>query len=115
MAKRNKCATKYCRNERIEGRKKCAKCRTREWRKKNPLKAAFDRKRTNARRRGIPFLLTYEDFILVYVPGLVLDRNDCRNGYELGNILPLSAHDNAVKGATIDKQRWQKPLDDCPF
>lgn len=115
MAKRNKCSTKYCRNKISNGRKRCAKCRLREWRKKFPIKAAFHRKKANAKRRGIPFLLSYEDFVLVYVPGLTLDRNDARRGYELGNVLPMSVHDNCSKGVTIDKQRWQMPLDDSPF
>jgi len=115
MAKRNRCSTKHCRGKRNDSHKKCAKCRSREWREKFPLKAAFHRKKWNAKRRGIPFLLTYEDFVLVYVPGLTLDRNNCRNGYELGNVLPMSIHDNCSKGSTVDKKRWQMPLDDSPF
>lgn len=115
MGKQNKCATKYCKNKKPIRRKKCAKCRIREWRKKYPLRAAYHRKKTNAKRRGIPFLLTYEDFILVYIPGLTLDRDNARNGYELSNVSPMSLHDNCSKGATIDKQRWQMPFDDCPF
>src|SRR5687767_14456392 len=116
MGKRNKCKTKYCKNKKAHGRSICNKCKTRNWRLKNPDLAAFHRKKHNAKRRGITFELTFEDFMLVYVKGYVLDRDDATRGYELGNVLPISIHANAVKSA-VDRARHQStmPLDDVPF
>lgn len=116
MGRKNKCKTWGCKNNPGK-RKKCSKCRMRDWRAKYPDKAAYHRKKTNARRRGIPFNLTFEDFMLVYVKGYVLDRDDATRGYELGNVLPMSIEANAIKGATLDKKKHEEFYwgDEPPF
>jgi len=117
MAKKDKCKTWGCKNKTKNNRKLCPKCRMREWRAKYPDRAAYHRKKTNAKRRGIQFDLTFDDFMLVYVQGYVLDRDNSMRGYELGNVLPMALHANAIKGATIDKDRHKTiyPGDDAPF
>lgn len=117
MAKSNKCSTKFCRGKKHGGRKMCSKCYMRAWREKNPILAAFHRKRWNAKRRGISFTLTFSQFRAIWIPGLVLDRELATRGYTLENVQNLTAHDNAVKGFE-DKEMHAVnvyPLNDAPF
>jgi hypothetical protein len=76
----------------------------RVWREKHPVKAAFHRKKWNAKIRGIQFELTFEEFSSVWAPGYVIDRKNALFGYIAGNIQKLPPLDNAIKGATIDKE-----------
>jgi hypothetical protein len=111
--KSNKCITKYCRGKRAKGHKRCPKCRIRAWRARYPCKAAYHRKKCNAKNRGIEFKLTYKQFEMVWRPGMVIDRKDATKGYVIGNIEMLTPLDNTIKAVTID--RWIKNEIEAPF
>jgi len=55
------CITKHCRNKRARG-KKCYTCISREQTLKNPMGRAYRNLKSNAKRRGKSFTLTYEQF-----------------------------------------------------
>jgi hypothetical protein len=83
----------------------------RAWRKKYPGRAAYARKKWNAKKRGIEFALTLKEFLTVWEQGKVIDRINPLLGYRMDNIQILSRYENAYKGATVDKAAHQ----DCPF
>jgi hypothetical protein len=56
------CATKYCLNDTAPNSKLCHKCRSRKWRKQNPLRAAFITLKSNAKKRNCIVELTFEEF-----------------------------------------------------
>lgn len=136
-----KCNTPYCRNK--TKRKKCSSCTTREWRTKNPERAAYLNLKSNSKRRGKEFTLTFEYFLEFgiktnYFTGkgrskhsYTIDRIDDTKGYTDDTIQVLELSDN-VKKKGIDKRLhydWEhkyatvsttKPLtkqeeDDLPF
>lgn len=108
------CPVRFCRNPRspIEHKKGgvCSRCSMREWRKNNPVKAAFTNLRQNASRRRKPFQLTFDEFSqwceanhYIELRGreatcAQIDRIDYRRGYSLDNIQILSCSENSIKG-----------------
>ena len=56
-----RCETKHCYRDN-KGRSYCSTCRSRQWRKANPLRAAYLSLKSRARFRGIPFKLTMEEW-----------------------------------------------------
>lgn len=84
--------------------------RVREWRKNNPIKSAFINLRSNAKRRGIPFEISFEYFNDFSVKTKLLtnsgtkaesysvDRINNEIGYIKGNLQVLSLSDNGYKG-----------------
>lgn len=111
MAKAEKCKTKWCRNQKAPNRNICHKCKSRKAVAKYPEKYAFYKLRHNAKRRGVPFELTMDEFIdfcretgYMEKPGrgreaLTVDRIDNRVGYKRDNIRAISNSENASKGA----------------
>lgn len=134
----NKCETKYCRNDRAKGRRKCHKCRTREYKERHPVKYAFHVLKKNAKRRGKEFSLTFEQFsefchetkLLtkrgIWAESWTIDRIDEDRGYHIDNIQILTNSENVRKrreydylSKTVRVVKYQDPgsndLDDLPF
>lgn len=109
------CSTKYCRNKARNNRTICSTCDKRAWRKKHPMKAAFQTLRQNTRRRAReqgrpkPFTITFEYFKqfcietnymagkgrtkLSYTVDCVIEEL----GYVPGNLQRLTKQDNSIK------------------
>lgn len=83
---------------------------SRKWRAKNPTRAAFIILKFNAKRRGIPFEITYDYFRqfafktkLITSKGreadsMSVDRINNDVGYVEGNLQVMSLSDNGYKG-----------------
>lgn len=105
-----KCATPYCRGKAVKGRgMTCGTCKTKKWREANPVKYAFDTLRTNAKRRGHVFALTFAEFSIfceatkymekkgITGQSLSIDRIDPRIGYVITNIQVMTLSGNSRK------------------
>ena len=115
----SKCATPRCRNQRVKGKTLCHTCRSRKYRQSNPVKAAYDALKHNARRRGKTFSLTLDEFKKFcrktkYIAGkgrakdhYSIDRIDNNRWYEIGNIRVLTNQENAAKGKKLLMYDWQ--------
>lgn len=91
------------------GRRDCETCKARKRRMKNPVYYVFETVRVSARKRGIAFKLTFEEFQEFdrqtgYVASvgkdsdsLTIDRIETAKGYELGNIRALTYKENVSK------------------
>lgn len=105
------CFTSYCR-KRVPANQKnrtCVTCRTRVWRANNPIKATFLAAKSKAKRRGLPFELTFEYFTALCeatdyhllrgreAGDLHLDRIDNSLGYLPGNVRAVTASQNCRK------------------
>ena len=100
-----RCSTKYCRGRRTECHAKCPKCRSRDWRKNNPLRAAWRIIKDRARRKKRQFDLPFESFKAMaeasgYPNGRAIhcDRIDPTRGYTLDNIQFITGSENSIKG-----------------
>lgn len=112
-AKPGKCATPYCKKPKARKGTKCEACVKREYRKRNAMKAAYQLLRSNAKKRGKEFTITFEDFQQFcfetnYIAGkgktktsYSIDRIDNDKGYVPGNLRMMTLSDNARKGAKI--------------
>lgn len=119
------CSTPYCLGTPQKGRKKCQKCRCREWRQNNPIKDSFRHLRSNAKRRGIEFNLTLQEFIgfcaetgYITARGLeahsmTIDRIDSYKGYEVGNMQVLTRAENSRQGRKGKRPEYRPK--DVPF
>lgn len=106
--KGNKCATKRCRNN-TEGRELCNTCRSRKARLSDPVKYAYQNLKDNAKRRGVLFTITLEDFRqwckkVTYIgfsgrnpDSFTIDRKHDDIGYHLDNIQVLTLSENVKK------------------
>jgi hypothetical protein len=61
--KQKRCKTPGCRNKRALHRSVCHKCASRKYRENNPMRASYQHLKDNAKRRGIYFDLTFEEFV----------------------------------------------------
>lgn len=107
---KHKCQTPYCRNNKAPKKSRCHKCNQRKFRQKHPVAAKFADLRSRAKRRGIVFTLTLEEFTKtvegsdyiqqteVKPQSLQIDRINCFLGYEAGNIQVITTSENAKKG-----------------
>lgn len=97
----------------------CNRCTKLLWRVRYPMRYLYGNLRDSARKKRIPFELTFsqfEDFAREsgYAEGhgrelgsLHVDRKDPLQGYCIGNIRALEAGENSSKGAGEDKRaRW---------
>lgn len=115
-----KCPGKYCRNKTKNGLK-CNTCKSREKRARHPIRYAYDVLKMNAKRRGIPFKITFEWFKKFaietdYVAGkgrtkksYSVDRIRNELGYVPGNMRVLTVSDNSMKATrkTILCYDWE--------
>jgi len=120
--KRMKCETPKCKNKPKKHSRYCYKCLSRQYRERNPMKAAYYLLRSNAKRRGHEFNLTFDEFKLFcyktdYIVGkgrtkesYSIDRIDPRIGYTYSNLRMLTVSDNSKKGAKILQYDWQSKI-----
>lgn len=112
------CCVKYCRKDRVPGRRVCYNHHIMAWRINHPVKAAYATLRDHAVRRKLAFTITLEQFTALVVPSgyidnkgctkedLHIDRIDALKGYVDGNLQILTCSENATKGATKDKKAY---------
>lgn len=103
------CKTPYCINYVKKGRKTCSSCVGKKTREKHPLKYAYTALRTNAKRRGKEFTLTFEEFkefVIktdymakkgIYKTSFHIDREKEHLGYTKNNIQALTNSENVKK------------------
>lgn len=104
------CDIKYCINKTPKGRNRCNTCKSKQWREKFPIKAAFNNLKASAKKRNIEFTLTLEEFEefcyeteYIQYKGKTkhcysVDRIDNDKGYTRDNIRILTVSENASKG-----------------
>lgn len=101
---KSRCAVKYCRNNKAKRGSVCHKHRQAAWRKNNPVSAALAKIRDRAKRKGIYFDITLEQFKEFCAEhgypavGMHLDREIATEGYTIDNIQVLTAANNIAKG-----------------
>lgn len=107
----SKCATKFCRGRAsVSGKSPyCSKCRSRRFREKHPITAAFMNLKASANRRGIEFTITLEYFTAFWKENdldgnygckagdLTVDRKNETLGYIPGNLQALTNSENVRK------------------
>lgn len=124
------CETKYCLNDAQPGRKKCGKCKSRLRRERNKLTTAYDNLRTNAKRRGIYFGISLEEFKrfctetgYIELKGtgaldMTIDRKEPHLGYIYSNMQLLTNAENIKKRNVDARKGWTRQMErdmDCPF
>lgn len=89
-----------------------------QWRLNNPVHCAFDNLRASARKRKIPFSLTFDQFKAVILPTrymddkgktrlcMHIDRKESTRGYEDGNIQVLTCTENVQKENAERRQKF---------
>lgn len=99
---------KYCNKPTPKGQI-CLKCKQDRYRKSNPIRYAYSTLRTNAKRRGKFFDLTFDQFKAfaiktkyykkkgIYSDNYHIDRIDETGGYTIGNIQVLTNSANIRK------------------
>lgn len=87
----------------------CETCHKRRWRENNPVQAVYSDLRSNARRRGVGFFITFGEFVDFIVDtaymrfkgrfpkDLTIDRKIPKLGYRAGNLQILPNEDNVRK------------------
>ena len=114
------CKTKYCTKPEGKGTKGfCYTCRSRNVRKANPIRAAYENLRQSVKRRGHEFTITFEYFTQFcreydYIRGkgktaksLSVDRIDNTKGYIPGNLRAIPLGENSRKGTKILHYDWE--------
>jgi hypothetical protein len=104
------CASPNCLNNAAPKKNYCPTCISRRWRAANPEMAAYNNLKTNAKRRGIGFFLTFEEFYQwawetmymalrgIDAEDMTIDRKKPHLGYRAGNLQMLTNRENARKG-----------------
>jgi hypothetical protein len=104
------CQVKHCRTRHATDRKLCSKHSKQLWRARNPAMSAFRTILDRAKRKRIPFDLTFADFLEIaaatgYLENkgrgaaqLHLDRIDARKGYTVENVRVITCAENSRKG-----------------
>lgn len=120
------CQVKYCRNDRVTGRRVCYAHHLYSWRVNFPEKAAYQILKDHAKRRKIEFTLTLAEFTKLaeetgYLESkgttkedLHIDRIDPLKGYTKSNVRVITCSENAKKGATYDKQQYAEAKRSTP-
>jgi hypothetical protein len=127
----NYCASRACGNKPLDGRALCGKCRTKKYRRNNPISSRLSALKQNAKRRGIDISLTLAEFtqfceetgyvsMLEAGVDITIDRKDDQYGYHLWNLQILTRAENTKKEhrARAKRKGWSKPLEkaaDDPF
>lgn len=125
MMKKRKCK---CGKPALKRRQICAACKMCKYRKKYPVKAAYDILKYITPCCGKEFSITLDQFIRlckksgymegkgIHADNLCIDRIDHRRGYLPGNIQIITISENSVKG-NYEKYDppWQPQTQPCPF
>lgn len=119
-AKSKKCSTDGCRKKRAKNKGYCHACNKRRYRKANPMMASYQALKSNSKRRGHFFDLTFEQFRqFCYETEYMakkgrsslsysVDRIIEELGYTVGNLQALTNRDNVLK--EHDRRRVKKTL-----
>lgn len=124
-----RCRSAWCMNPPIPNKGYCHKCRSRKYKFNNTLGYSFNLLRSGARRRGIVFTITIEDYTDLWMAHpdrweqkrknilrancpqgrtgrntWEVDRIDPRLGYEKGNLQLLPKCSNVAKS---NRERWK--------
>lgn len=114
--KKGYCQAKGCFRE-VTGRKLCNTCRSRSAKLADPVKYAYKNLKFNARRRGILFTITLDQFRefchrVQYIgfkgrksESYTIDRIHNDLGYHIDNIQILTLSDNVKKYLRFDRER----------
>lgn len=112
-----KCDT--CRHQAAPGRKICNTCKTKNHRKKDPMRYSYDAMKANAKRRNKIFTISFEYFQqFCYQTKYHLGKGrskvsftvDCKInelGYAEGNIQMLTKQENSRKGVKSLEYDWE--------
>lgn len=115
---RPKCLTKYCRRRARKHRRFCHTCRSRLYAAAHPDIISFNNLKKSARRRGIPFSLTIEQFRTFAArydylnrrgrsaESYTVDRKRSWEGYHAGNLQVLTNRKNAAKNIADRKRAY---------
>lgn len=104
------CCVRYCKNKSRQHGRLCGSHHTGAWRKRNPMRYAWNNLRTHAKSRKLDFDIPFESFAEMceqtgYMEGkgckpenLAIDRIRNWEGYVMGNIRVVTVAVNASKG-----------------
>jgi hypothetical protein len=123
------CKTKYCTNALSKKGKSpyCGKCRSRRYREKHPLYSTYLIKKYNAKRDGISFTVTYDEWYgycmktgYIELKGQeptsqVIDRKLPELGYTISNMQPLTVVENGRKSVKERKNKKWTTTNDSTF
>lgn len=105
-----------CGKESAKNRRECNKCKSANWRKKNPILAIWFEIKRSAKRRNLDFNLEYNwfsDFVnnspLLEIRGrsaesYSIDRKENDKGYIMGNLQVISKSENSKKYHELFRQ-----------
>lgn len=111
----NICKSDGCNNKKIKNRTICGKCKLRRYREKSPIKSSYQNLRSNAKRRGKIFTISFEYFSKFAVEteyiykkgrtklGYTIDCIKEELGYVEGNIRSIPNTDNVKKQRRKEK------------
>lgn len=120
MPKTGRCKTPGCGRPRKKRNTYCCRCATRRWAANQPASYTLNKLRSNAKRRGIPFSITLEEFKAFcashpdYLTArgrnsrcLSIDRVKSWLGYSIDNIRLLTVAENSRRAAEdTNSKRW---------
>lgn len=110
---RGLCCVRFCNRTAVPGRSECSTCKDRKWRSKHPEHHLWNNLKKSARRRGIQFTITLEEFKrfcaendLVARVGrnpedLTVDRRKAELGYSYDNLRALTNAENGRLGGLL--------------
>jgi hypothetical protein len=82
-----KCKSENCRRKAQKNRTVCRPCRTVIERERDPIKYAYQNKKRNAKRDGIPFTLTLEEFTEFAIrTGYLAGKGRFKHSYHIDRI-----------------------------
>ena len=139
--KPGRCPVKFCRRDSREApgcvnkskHRLCATHAKELSRFRNPIGSTFVEKKSDAKRRGVSWSLTLEEYTKIVMQQnymdnrgcerhcLHLDRKDSTKGYEVGNLQIITCVENVIKGNKERRKGYvytpeeDVPEDNCPF
>lgn len=105
-----RCRTPTCRKKRTAKDPLCPMCRKRQQKEDDPARYVFNALKSNDRRRGKEFAISFEYFLSLcaesgYLEGrgrsaasLSIDRKQSHLGYVEGNLRVITVSENSSKG-----------------
>jgi hypothetical protein len=114
------CKTPGCEGKCLSDRDECSKCKSRKYRKNNPLMAYYHSLKSKAKHRGRVFDITYSEWCrwceetgYMELKGqgsedMTIDCHEASLGYTYNNMRMISQHDNCVKGQVEKSMLHQK-------